>query len=73
MLSTARGASVSLAAWAGSLPLILPYFYIITPVSLFANLVVVPLAFLVLAIGLMSLFATPFAGWPRVSRCSIRT
>lgn len=60
---TARGASVSLAAWAGSLPLILPYFYIITPVSLFANLVVVPLAFLVLAIGLMSLFVTPFAGW----------
>lgn len=59
----ARGASVSLAAWIGSLPLILPYFYLVTPVSLFANLVVVPLAFLVLAIGLMSLLVTPFAGW----------
>jgi ComEC/Rec2-related protein len=59
----ARGASVSLAAWIGSLPLILPYFYIITPVSLFANLVVVPLAFLVLAVGLMSLMVAPFAGW----------
>jgi ComEC/Rec2-related protein len=43
----ARGASVSLAAWIGSLPLILPYFYLITPVSLFANLAVVPLAFFV--------------------------
>lgn len=59
----ARGASVSLAAWIGSLPLILPYFYIITPVSLFANLVVVPLAFLVLAVGLISLLVTPVAGW----------
>ena len=55
----ARGASVSLAAWLGSLPLILPYFYLITPVSLFANLVVVPIAFFVLAIGLMALIATP--------------
>ena len=59
----ARGASVSLAAWIGSLPLILPYFYIITPVSLLANLVVVPLAFLVLAVGLMSLVAAPAAAW----------
>ena len=57
----AGGASVSLAAWIGSLPLILPYFYLITPVSLFANLVVVPLAFLVLAVGLMSLLVIPFA------------
>lgn len=59
----ARGASVSLAAWIGSLPLILPYFYLITPVSLFANLVVVPIAFFVLAIGLMSLFVMPIAPW----------
>jgi ComEC/Rec2-related protein len=59
----AGGASVSLAAWVGSLPLILPYFYLITPVSLFANLVVVPLAFLVLAVGLISLLLTPVAPW----------
>ncbi|HMJ04614.1 MAG TPA: ComEC/Rec2 family competence protein [Chthoniobacterales bacterium] len=58
-----RGASVSLAAWVGSLPLILPSFYLITPVSLFANLVVVPIAFLVLAVGLMSLLVIPFAPW----------
>ncbi|PYL02694.1 MAG: hypothetical protein DME32_05805, partial [Verrucomicrobia bacterium] len=41
----ARGASVSFAAWIGSLPLIYWYFYLITPVSLVANLVVVPIAY----------------------------
>lgn len=59
----AGGASVSLAAWIGSLLFILPYFYLITPVSLFANLVVVPLAFFVLAFGLMSLLVIPIAPW----------
>ena len=59
----ARGLSVSLAAWLGSLLLILPYFHLVTPVSLLANLVVVPLAFLVLAVGLMSLLITPVASW----------
>ncbi len=53
------GASVSLAAWAGSLPLILWYFRLVTPISLLANLVVVPIAFFVLAIALLSLLATP--------------
>lgn len=61
--SVARGTSVSLSAWAGSLLLILPYFYLITPVSLFANLVVVPIAFFVLAVGLMSLVVAPAAAW----------
>ncbi len=62
----ARGASVSLAAWIGSVPLILPYFYLITPISLLANLVVVPIAFFVLAVGLMSLLVTPLAPWVAV-------
>lgn len=53
-----RGASVSMAAWIGSLLLILPYFYLITPVSIFANVAVVPVAFLVMAVGLMSLLAS---------------
>jgi ComEC/Rec2-related protein len=59
----ARGASVSLAAWIGSLPLILPYFYLVTPVALFANLAIVPLAFFVLAIGVMSLLVTAVTPW----------
>ena len=55
----ARGISVSLAAWIGSAPLILPYFHLITPISLMANLVVVPIAFFVLAVGMMSLLVAP--------------
>jgi ComEC/Rec2-related protein len=58
-----RGISVSLAAWIGSLPFILWYFHIVTPISLFANLVVVPIAFFILAIALLSLLATPFLTW----------
>jgi competence protein ComEC len=56
-------ASVSLAAWVGSLPLILWYFHLVTPISLLANLVVVPIAFLILAVALVSLLATPLLPW----------
>jgi competence protein ComEC len=52
-----RGASVSLAAWIGSLPFILWYFHLVTPISLFANLLVVPIAFFILAIALLSLLS----------------
>jgi beta-lactamase superfamily II metal-dependent hydrolase len=58
-----HGASVSLAAWAGSLPLVLWYFHLVTPISLLANLVVVPLAFFVLAIALLSLISAPILPW----------
>ena len=57
----AGGVSVSAAAWAGSFLLIIWYFYLITPISLLANLTVVPVAFCVLAIGLLSLVAAPFS------------
>src|SRR5437870_7387399 len=53
-----RGTGVSLAAWVGSLPLVLWYFYIVTPISLVANLIVVPIAFFILAIALLSLLST---------------
>ncbi len=56
-------ASVSLAAWVGSLPLILWYFHLVTPISLLANLAVVPVAFLILAVALLSLLATPLLPW----------
>jgi competence protein ComEC len=55
----ARGVSVSLAAWIGSLPLIYWYFYLVTPVSLVANLAVVPIAYFVLALAMLSLIAAP--------------
>ncbi len=57
------GAAVSLAAWVGSLPLILWYFHLVTPISFLANLVVVPIAFFVLAVALLSLIATPLLPW----------
>ena len=57
------GASVSLTAWIGSLPLILWYFHLVTPISLLANLVVVPIAFFVLAVALLSLMTTPLLPW----------
>lgn len=54
------GLATSLAAWLGSAPLIAHYFHLVTPVTLFANVVVVPLAGLALASALASLAA---AGW----------
>ena len=56
-----RGGSVSLAAWIGSLPLIFYYFHLVTPSSLCANLLVVPIAFFILAIALLSLVAAPIS------------
>lgn len=44
-----EGCFVSLAAWIGVLPLILYYFNIVTPISLIANLLAVPLSFLITA------------------------
>jgi len=58
-----RGGSVSLAAWLGSLPLILWYFHLVTPISLLANLLVVPIAFFILAIALLSILAAPLFPW----------
>jgi competence protein ComEC len=58
-----RGAAVSLAAWLGSTSLILWNFHLVTPISLFANLVVVPIAFFVLAIAMISLLSAPLLPW----------
>jgi competence protein ComEC len=58
-----RGGSVSLSAWLGSFPFILWYFHLVTPVSLLANLVVVPIAFFILAIALLSILTAPLWSW----------
>jgi ComEC/Rec2-related protein len=63
MLKLTQSAAVSLAAFIGSLGLILWYFYLITPVSLLANLVVVPIAFLILAAALLSIVTAPLSVW----------
>ena len=59
----ARATAVSFAAWIGSLPLMLWYYHLITLISLLANLVVVPIAFFVLAGGLISMVFAPFSTW----------
>jgi competence protein ComEC len=53
--------ATSLAAWLGSMPLIAIYFHLFTPVSLLANLIIVPLSSLALACSLGSLLT---AWWP---------
>src|SRR5207237_9429985 len=62
-----RGGSVSLAAWLGSLPLVIWYFHLVTPSSLFANLAVVPFAFFIVAVRLLLLVVAPIASG--ISRC----
>ena len=52
-------AVTSLAAWVGSLPLIAYYFHLIAPVSLVANLVVVPLS----SLALMASFGSLLLAW----------
>lgn len=52
--------ATSLAAWLGSLPLIAYYFHLFTPVSLLANLIIVPLSSLALTSNLGSLLC---GGW----------
>lgn len=57
----AGAVSVSGAAWIGSLFFIAWYFYLLTPISLLANLCVVPVAFAILAVAMLSLFAAPIS------------
>jgi beta-lactamase superfamily II metal-dependent hydrolase len=59
----ARASSVSFAAWIGSLPLMIWYYHLVTLISLVANLVVVPIAFFVLAGALLSLVTVPVSSW----------
>jgi ComEC/Rec2-related protein len=59
----ARAASVSFAAWVGSLPLMFWYYHLVTLISLVANLVVVPIAFFVLAGAMLSLLTAPLSQW----------
>lgn len=49
--------TVSAAAWLGSLPLIFHHFHLVTPVSIVANMLLVPLAFAVLGTAVLTLLA----------------
>lgn len=53
----------SLAAWLGSLPLSAHYFHLFSPVTLLANLVIVPMASLTLMCNLGSLICGDWLPW----------
>ena len=55
--------TTSLAAWLGSLPLTAHYFHIFSPVTLLANLAIVPLAGAALASNLGSLLCADWLPW----------
>lgn len=55
--------AVSFSAWLGSLPLTLAYFHLVSFTGIPTNLLVVPLAFVVLAIASLSLVAGMFSVW----------
>ena len=59
--------ATSLAAWLGSLPLVATYFHLLTPVSLLANLIIVPLAGLALMSCCGSLLFGTWFSW--LSEC----
>lgn len=54
-------AAASLAAWIGSAPLMFWHFHTVTPVGLLANLLAVPLATVILGLGLLSLLGGVFS------------
>lgn len=59
---TLRLLSCSLAAWIGLLPLMAVYFHLFTPISILANLLVIPLLGFIIALGIVSMLA--YAIWP---------
>jgi competence protein ComEC len=54
--------SCSLAAWIGLLPLMAVYFHLFTPISILANVLVVPMLGIIIALGMASTAA--HAVWP---------
>lgn len=47
--------AVGIASWLGSMPFMWGYFHLLSPIALIANIVAVPLAFLILGFGIMSI------------------
>ena len=56
-----QAAGISVSAWIGSSVFMAGYFHLVSPAALFANPVAVPFAFLVLALGMMSLLCGIFS------------
>jgi competence protein ComEC len=56
-----KGVSVSIAAWIGTWPIIASYFNIASPVSVIANLIVIPASFISMMISIGLLCVSPFS------------
>ncbi|MGI9242575.1 MAG: ComEC/Rec2 family competence protein, partial [Verrucomicrobiales bacterium] len=50
--------AVSVAAWLGSLPLMVYYFHLVTPIAPIANLLLIPIAFCILGTAILSTIAS---------------
>jgi competence protein ComEC len=59
--------SCSVAAWLGLLPLMAVYFHLFTPISIVANLLVIPLLGGILALGLSAALAHVASAWLTVT------
>jgi competence protein ComEC len=55
--------SCSIAAWLGLMPLMAIYFHLFTPISIVANLLVIPLLGSILAVGLLAALAHVASVW----------
>jgi competence protein ComEC len=55
--------SCSVASWIGLLPLMAVYFNLFTPVSILANVLVIPLLGFIIALGLLAAVAYPLWPW----------
>ncbi|HTS19046.1 MAG TPA: DNA internalization-related competence protein ComEC/Rec2 [Verrucomicrobiae bacterium] len=55
--------SCSIAAWLGLVPLMALYFNLFTPISILANLVVIPLLGCIIALGLLAALASVASVW----------
>ena len=51
---------VTISAWVGSLLFTAGYFHLFSPAGILANLIAVPIAFVVLALGIATLLVAPF-------------
>jgi len=47
--------ALSLAVWFGLVPLVIHHFHILTPIAILANIIILPVVFILLIVGLVSL------------------
>jgi competence protein ComEC len=60
---TVQLVSGSMAAWVGMLPLMALYFNLFTPISVIANVVVIPLLGSIISLGMLATIAFPIWPW----------